>query len=111
MKEWAEAFYKSKAWQRTRRAYIASVFGLCERCKAKGKLVPGKIVHHKVHLNEHNINDPTISLNQRNLEYLCQKCHNDEHMRIHGKLRAGLAIDYSTGNLIQVSDEANGCEV
>ena len=30
MKPFAEAFYKSNAWQRTRKAYIHKAFGLCE---------------------------------------------------------------------------------
>lgn len=75
-KEWAKAFYKSKAWQQCRDGYIKSVFGLCERC---GK--PGYIVHHKTHLTSSNINDPDVTLNWDNLEYLCQDCHNKEHNR------------------------------
>lgn len=109
MKEWAESFYKSKAWQKTRKAYIVSVFGLCERCRERGLLVEGKIVHHKKHLTEENINDPAVSLNPKNLEYLCQACHNEEHMKVYGEVRAGLAFD-SNGNLVQISDAANGCE-
>ena len=73
-KEWAKAFYNSIAWQQCRDGYIKSVFGLCERC---GK--PGYIVHHKIHLTPGNINDPNITLNWDNLEYLCQDCHNKEH--------------------------------
>lgn len=76
---WAKAFYKSKAWEECRAAYIASVHGLCERCHAKGRLRPGKIVHHTCYLTRENINDPMVSLNFDNLEYLCQDCHNEEH--------------------------------
>ena len=73
-REFAKAFYKSKAWQRCREGYIQSVFGLCERC---GK--PGLIVHHKELLTPDNINDPNITLNWNLLEYLCLECHNKEH--------------------------------
>ncbi len=73
-KEFAKAFYKSKAWQKCRAAYIQSVFGLCEKCRR-----PGWIVHHKELLTPANINDPTVTLAWENLEYLCQDCHNREH--------------------------------
>lgn len=78
-KSWAKAFYKSRAWQDCRAAYIASVHGLCERCLSHGRYRPGKIVHHTCYLTPDNINDPAVSLNFDNLEYLCQDCHNAEH--------------------------------
>lgn len=73
-KEWAKKFYKSTAWIKCKNSYIKSVHGLCERCEK-----PGYIVHHKIHLNSNNINDPEISLNHDNLEYLCLDCHNEHH--------------------------------
>ena len=84
MKEYSEAakqFYKSQAWIKCRESYIASVGGLCERCLAKGLIVPGYIVHHKCYLTPQNILDPSITLNFSNLEYLCQDCHNKEHFK------------------------------
>ena len=94
MKPWARQFYKSKAWKRCREGYIKSVYGLCERCQR-----PGWIVHHKVYLTPDNINDPNVSLNWDNLEYLCQDCHNREH---HGNypVRDGLMFD-EQGNLMK----------
>lgn len=74
-----ENFYKSSAWLSTRSAYISKVNGLCERCLNKGLIVPGKIVHHKIHLTRENYLDPEVSLNFDNLELLCQRCHNEEH--------------------------------
>ena len=73
------AFYKSKAWQRCRSAYISSVGGLCERCLARGYFVPGYIVHHKEYIDLDNITDPSVLLSFDNLEYLCERCHNQEH--------------------------------
>lgn len=73
-KEFAKKFYKSTVWIKCKNSYIKSVHGLCERCEQ-----PGYIVHHKIHLNERNINDPDISLNHNNLEYLCLDCHNKHH--------------------------------
>lgn len=95
MKPWAKKFYNSKAWKECRASYIVRVHGLCERCSK-----PGKIVHHKKYLTPYNINDPNISLNHNNLEYLCQDCHNDEH---HGEgevVGRGLMFD-EEGNLVQ----------
>ena len=74
-------FYKTGAWVACRENYLSSVGGLCERCKAKGLIVPAEIVHHKIHLNSVNIYDPSISLNPENLEALCRTCHGAEHSR------------------------------
>ena len=73
-KDYAEGFYNSAAWLKCRAAYIEHVHGLCERCHR-----PGYIVHHKCYLTPDNINDPDVTLNFDNLEYLCLKCHNKEH--------------------------------
>jgi 5-methylcytosine-specific restriction endonuclease McrA len=87
MREFAKHFYHSKAWKQCRLSYIASVHGLCERCEAGGK-----IVHHKIYLNEENIHDPAITLSHDNLELLCQDCHNAEHMK-RGAIAKGLRFD------------------
>ena len=78
-KDFAKAFYGSPAWIGCREAYKKYKGGLCERCKAKGLIVPGKIVHHKCYLTPENINNPDISLNWENLELLCKACHEEEH--------------------------------
>lgn len=78
-KDFAKAFYRSRAWIDCKRAYAASVGGLCEECRAKGKIEPGVIVHHIVHLNPQNIGDPTISLAFSNLKLLCHACHDKTH--------------------------------
>ena len=69
-------FYKSNAWKLAREIKIREANGRCERCGALGEEV-----HHKIRLTVQNVNDPTISLNQDNLELLCKKCHNTEHKR------------------------------
>lgn len=79
MKEYAKRFYKSKAWQQTRNAYISSVHGLCEECLRKGIYEPGEIVHHKQQLSSNNINDPDVTLSWDNLELLCRACHGKAH--------------------------------
>lgn len=74
-------FYKTEQWKSTRDAYASSVGGLCEHCYRNGKIVPGEIVHHKVHLSPQNINDPDITLNWDNLVFLCRECHGKEHRK------------------------------
>lgn len=81
-KNFDRSFYKTKAWQRCRDAYAASVGGLCERCRAKGLIVSGEIVHHKKHLTPDNIHDDSITLNWDNLELLCRECHGKEHRTV-----------------------------
>lgn len=74
-------FYNQEAWKACRDAYAKSVGGLCERCLKKGRVVPGEIVHHKVHLDSENVNDATVSLSFDNLELLCRECHGKEHAK------------------------------
>lgn len=96
-REFAEWFYKSKAWKQTRKAYANSQHGICERC---GGL--GDIVHHKIHLTPENIFDANISLDWNNLELLCQDCHNKEHFA-KNEVRTGLMFD-ENGQLVEVGD-------
>ena len=79
MRDFAKAFYKSQAWKRTRDAYMRSVGGLCERCRARGLIVPGDIVHHKVYISPENINDTSVTLDWANLEAVCRACHAEIH--------------------------------
>ena len=78
-KAFARKFYSSQAWVDCREAYKASVGGLCERCKERGLIVPGEIVHHKIHLTPDTIHDPAVSLAWDNLELVCRECHAEEH--------------------------------
>ena len=96
--EFARAFYYSKAWKHTRALYIASVFGLCEQCRAKGILKPGKIVHHKIKLNKYNIHDQEITLDFKNLEYVCKDCHEAQHSE--ETICEGMKFD-NMGNMVK----------
>lgn len=89
MKPYAEKFYKSKAWQKTREAYWQSKQGLCEICLAKGIIKPCEIVHHKTELTPDNISDPAITLNWDNLQAVCRDCH----AQIHTKTKKRYTID------------------
>ena len=49
-KDFAKAFYSSKAWQDCRNSYAAKRLHLCERCLARGIYRPGDIVHHVIEI-------------------------------------------------------------
>ena len=83
-------FYHSKAWQDVRKVVWLKQNLLCNRCHRpvyvdgisnyipKGQRRTG-IVHHKIYLNELNINNKDVTLNIDNLEGLCKDCHEKEH--------------------------------
>lgn len=79
MRDFAAQFYKSKQWKKNRDLYAASVGGLCEICEQNGQIVPGDIVHHKIHLSPENIDDPRITMDWSNLQLLCRDCHAKMH--------------------------------
>ena len=74
-------FYQSTGWRKIRNTYLAMQNNLCERCAKKGLINTTKIVHHKVYININNIHDVNITMNLKNLEALCQDCHNKEHFK------------------------------
>lgn len=94
MQDFARKFYLSKAWRSTREYIYKRDIGLCVRC---GK--PGEIVHHKIHLTPQNIDNPSITLNEDNLELLCRECHAVEHEGT-APTAQGLMFD-SEGNLVE----------
>ena len=75
MREFATAFYKSKAWQCCRAGYIAYRRGvdggLCEICEDNA----GFIVHHIRELTPGNISDSSVALAMDNLMFVCKVCH------------------------------------
>ena len=81
MRTLSNGFYQSQEWVKCRRAYIAYAGGLCERCKAKGIIQAGRVVHHKTYLTPENCTNPEIAYGFGNLELLCQACHAEEHIR------------------------------
>ena len=74
----ADQFYSSQRWRELSTMYMKSRHYICERCGGVAE-----ICHHKRHLNSHNIGDPSVALNQDNLEALCRDCHNKEHFLKH----------------------------
>jgi len=92
-KVYAEKFYHSPIWKATRDSYIESVHGLCQICLSKGKITTGYIVHHLIELTPENINNPEVSLNQDNLQYVCLNCHNTIHFGESEVIREDMEFD------------------
>lgn len=84
----AKKFYNSVAWKKCRASYINSLIDdLCEHCQFN----LGYIVDHVEEINITNIDDPMITLNHDNLQYLCLECHNKKTFgKPKEKLREGL---------------------
>lgn len=100
-KDFAEAFYHSKAWRLTRNYYFKKMNGICERCH--GEYGPGEIVHHKIWLTPYNINNPSITLGEDNLEVVCRVCHALEH---EGQMATDKNLMFDDeGNLIERKDQ------
>lgn len=93
-RDFSRAFYQSKEWRQTSRAYMTSKNYVCERCGAVGE-----ICHHKKYLNPSNINDPYITLSFDNLECLCRECHGKEH-----ELKRDWVVFDEAGNIAKVKD-------
>lgn len=93
----AKKFYNSKQWRKCRASYIMTVpDGLCEHCNYNA----GYIVDHIKEINSNNINDPMITLNHDNLQYLCLECHNKKTFgQPKEKIRAGFSFNES-GELV-----------
>lgn len=88
-KYFAKVFYSSKQWQDCRNEYIRQRHYLCEDCLRRGIYKPGVIVHHKIHLDPINVNDPSIALNPENLELLCRECHAAAHGKKPKRFKVG----------------------
>ena len=81
-----QEFYNTKGWKRNRVAYAISRHCICERCgrpvyvSGINEALPKNkrlryIVHHKIHLNPNNVNNPSITLDWNNLQLVCRDCH------------------------------------
>ncbi|WP_313413151.1 HNH endonuclease signature motif containing protein [Sedimentibacter sp.] len=100
-KEFAKRFYDSKAWKDCRESFISDRIsvdgGMCQYC---GEDL-GYIVDHIEELTPDNINNPYITLNHDNLQYLSLKCHNIKTFSMDKDIvREGLMFDCN-GELIQ----------
>ncbi len=88
-------FYASKAWNDLRKMRIIETNGRCERCGKDFSDDTSKLVgHHKVHLTDETLADPSVALNPDNIEVLCMGCHNVEHERAFGSKRRQVFLVY-----------------
>ena len=70
-------FYNSKEWKKIRVSVLERDMYICQECGA----TDCNTVHHIKHINEHNIDNPAITLNPDNLETICHDCHDRIHQR------------------------------
>lgn len=70
-KEWAKKFYQSSNWINTRDYIMSKYFYVCQKCHQRS----AEIVHHIIWLTPNNINNPDITLNEKNLIPVCRECH------------------------------------
>lgn len=75
------SFYVGKPWRSLSHMLKVERGGKCERCGCMPDDWSQLIGHHKVELNESNVNNPSVSLNPALIEIICQSCHNMEHRR------------------------------
>lgn len=73
--DFAKSFYRSKLWQHCRAEYVKQAGGLCERCRDRGIIRAGVIVHHINHVSPETIHDPQILTDPSNLMLVCRDCH------------------------------------
>ena len=101
-KEFAEAFYRSRAWRRCRSGYIAHRMatdgGMCEVCHER----PGYIVHHKIILTPQNIGDPKVSLNWDRMSYECKECHDQHEGHGVGRVAPAVCAFDGSGDVVEI---------
>lgn len=67
-----KGFYNSTAWKKQRLIILHRDHYTCTQ---PGCHNVASEVHHKIELNETNVNDLNICLNEKNLVSLCHDCH------------------------------------
>lgn len=83
-------FYKSKVWKNVRHSIWLKQNLLCAICHKPvyvagiSDYIPKEnrrtgIVHHKIWLDNNNINDDDITINDDNLIGVCKECHENIH--------------------------------
>ena len=74
-------FYCSKAWTDLAHMLKVQRGGRCERTGEIYEDMSQLIAHHRVELNDINVDDPQVSLNPDNIEIISFLEHNREHRR------------------------------
>lgn len=68
-------FYQSQQWRRVRKQYLEQ-HPLCVECQSEGRIVPARVVDHIKPINEGG-----ARFDFKNLQGLCDKCHNKKSGR------------------------------
>lgn len=92
------SFYSSAAWRAFSSMIRISRFHVCELCGVPN----ASEVHHLIHINKDNINDPAVTLNADNVMLLCRHCHYAIHER--GKYRVRRSQFDALGNIVKVQE-------
>ena len=75
-KDYSKQFYNSSAWKKLSEYVRVSRHYICEECGEYGSQV-----HHIIEITPDNINDTSITLNEKNLQLLCEECHNKKRKK------------------------------
>lgn len=94
-KDYAKAFYASKAWKQCRAQVLRRDLYTCAECYGRAQEV-----HHRTELTPTNINDPMVSLNPDNLVSLCHDCHTKITKGATGDVVEGYEFD-ENGNVVK----------
>ena len=95
-KDYSKKFYNSSAWKKLSEYIRVSRHYTCEECGEYGTQV-----HHIIEITPENIN-ASITLNENNLQLLCEECHNKKRKK-EADVNDGLRFD-ANGDLIPVDD-------
>lgn len=94
-KPFARQLYNTKAWRNARSQALRRDSYTCQICGGHATEV-----HHKISLDESNINDPKIALGLDNLQSICWWCHNKETMGV-SDISDGYCFD-ENGQVIKI---------
>ncbi len=96
-------FYNSWKWKKTRKRYIATTNGLCNRCYYQdGIYQAGTTVHHIKYLTQNDYANLTSNCYDfANLELLCRPCHEKEHGRLVEPLPKGYKFNFR-GDIVKI---------
>lgn len=96
-KEYSKKFYNSNAWKKLSEYIRVTRHYTCEECGGYGSQV-----HHIIEITPDNINDASITLNESNLQLLCEECHNKKRKR-DADVNDGLKFN-EDGDLISIKN-------
>lgn len=95
------SFYHSQRWRKLRQVCIDKAGGICQECHINA----GTIAHHKVWVDDSNVNDDSVVWDLDNLECVCPDCH----AKLHSKTGARSTMDGyvfdDEGNLVYVGND------